>query len=80
MKTMMRKWLCGAAIGVMGLCLALGSTDLAAAQDASRVVVSQSSDTLTLDPSVDTSPISLNLFKNNYDQLTDIKADRSAAP
>ena len=80
MKTMMRKWLCGAAIGVMGLCLALGSTDLAAAQDASRVVVSQSSDTLTLDPSVDTSPISLNLFKNIYDQLTDIKADGSVAP
>ena len=35
---------------------------------------------LTLDPSVDPSPISLNIFKNIYDQLTDIAADGSVKP
>ena len=45
-----------------------------------QVVIAQSSDALTLDPSVDTSPISLNIFKNVYDQLTDIAADGSVAP
>ena len=44
------------------------------------LVVAQSSDVLTLDPSVDTSPISLNVFKNIYDQLTNIAADGSVQP
>jgi peptide/nickel transport system substrate-binding protein len=74
-----RQWL-GAALGALALCFALGQP-WASAQDAgNRLVVSQSSDTLTLDPSVDTSPISLNIFKNIYDQLTDIAADGSVAP
>jgi peptide/nickel transport system substrate-binding protein len=77
----MKKWLRRATIVAMGLCLAAAPAGFVAAQDApSRVVVAQSSDTLTLDPSVDTSPISLNLFKNIYDQLTDIKADGSVGP
>ena len=44
------------------------------------LVVAQSSDVLTLDPSVDTSPISLNVFKNVYDQLTNIARDGSVQP
>src|SRR5262245_36267423 len=50
------------------------------ARDAGTLVVSQSSDALTLDASMDTSPISLNLFKNIYDQLTDIAGDGSVSP
>ncbi|MGH3117897.1 MAG: ABC transporter substrate-binding protein, partial [Gaiellales bacterium] len=44
------------------------------------LVVAQSSDVLTLDPSVDTSPISLNVFKNIYDQLTNIDRDGNVQP
>jgi len=46
----------------------------------SQLVVSQSSDVLTLDPSASTDPISLNVYKNVFDQLTDIAADGSVAP
>ncbi len=67
--------------------LAIGATLLAGIQtkadargNAQQIVVAQSSDVLTLDPSIDTSPISLNLFKNIYDQLTDIAADGSVQP
>lgn len=52
----------------------------AAAIAQSQIVVAQSSDTRTLDPSIDTSPISLNLFQNIYDQLTQIAADGSVQP
>jgi peptide/nickel transport system substrate-binding protein len=45
-----------------------------------QLVVSQSSDVLTLDPSASTDPISLNVYKNVFDQLTDIAADGSVAP
>lgn len=45
-----------------------------------RVTVALPSDVLTLDPSKDTSPISLNVFKNVFDQLTDIRADGSVGP
>ena len=51
-----------------------------AAAQSGQLVVAPSSDVLTLDPSLDTSPISLNVFKNIYDQLTDIAADGSVAP
>lgn len=44
------------------------------------LVVAQSSDILTLDPSVDTSPISLNVFKNIYDQLTNIDREGNVQP
>ncbi len=45
-----------------------------------RVTVVLTSDVLTLDPSKDTSPISLNVFKNLFDQLTDIRRDGSVGP
>jgi len=64
--------------------LALGAAGGIAPAEAQRsrnqIVVAQPSDALSLDPSVDTSPISLNLFKNIYDQLTDITVDGSVAP
>lgn len=46
----------------------------------SEIVVAQSSDIRTLDPSVDTSPISLNVFQNIYSALTKIAADGSVEP
>ncbi len=45
-----------------------------------KVTVALSSDVLTLDPSKDTSPISLNVYKNVFDQLSDIRADGSVGP
>lgn len=45
-----------------------------------KVTVALSSDVLTLDPTKDISPISLNVFKNVFDQLTDIRADGSVGP
>ena len=45
-----------------------------------QIVVAQSSDALNLDPSIDTSPISLNLFQNIFDGLTEIAADGSVQP
>ena len=50
------------------------------AADGGRVTVALPSDVLSLDPSKDTSPISLNVFKNIFDQLTDIRADGSVGP
>ena len=47
--------------------LVLAETPFATARaQTGTIVVAQSSDVLTLDPSVDTSPISLNVFKNIY--------------
>jgi peptide/nickel transport system substrate-binding protein len=80
MKKHAAKWLRYATVGLVGAGLAIGVTAIAGAQGKSSVTVAQSSDVLTLDPSVDTSPISLNLFKNVFDQLTDIKADGSVGP
>ncbi len=45
-----------------------------------KVTVTLSSDVLTLDPFKDTSPISLNVYKNVFDQLSDIRADGSVGP
>ena len=42
-----------------------------------RIVVGQTSDVLTLDPSLDTSPIGLNVLQNIFDQLSVIEADGS---
>ena len=50
------------------------------AADKDTVVVSQASDVLTLDPMLDTSPISFNVFRNIFDALTQIEADGSVAP
>lgn len=66
--------------------LALGAGAAAAAplpvraQAASRITVAQVSDVLTLDPTVDSSAIGINVFLNLYDQLTEIKADGSVGP
>ena len=69
----------GLRLSLLGFALAMGSHGSAGAQTGT-IVVAQSSDALTLDPSVDISPISLNIFKNVYDQLTDIGADGSVKP
>jgi peptide/nickel transport system substrate-binding protein len=68
----------GAAVSCLGI--ALLAPPPAAAQPADTLVVAQASDVLTLDASADTSPISLNVFKNIYDQLIDIAADGSVQP
>jgi peptide/nickel transport system substrate-binding protein len=52
----------------------------APAADPDTIVVSQGSDVLTLDPMLDTSPISINVFRNVFDALTRIGADGSVAP
>jgi peptide/nickel transport system substrate-binding protein len=55
-----------------------GATVLAADND--TIVVSQGSDVLTLDPTLDTSPIGINVFRNVFDALTRIDADGSVSP
>lgn len=45
-----------------------------------EIVVAQPSDVLTLDPSTDSSPISLNVFKHVFDQLTEIDAEGDVVP
>src|SRR3954470_4583825 len=50
------------------------------AAEKDTVVVSQASDVLTLDPTLDTSPISFNVFRNIFDALTRIDADGSVKP
>jgi peptide/nickel transport system substrate-binding protein len=72
--------LVNAATGVALAMLVAASLPVVARADNGQIVVSQSSDVLTLDPSQSTDPISLNVFKNVYDQLTDIAADGSVAP
>jgi peptide/nickel transport system substrate-binding protein len=68
------------ALGATLAAIVAAATPIAAYASSGQVVVAQSSDVLTLDPSVSTDPISLNVFKNVYDQLTDIAADGSVAP
>jgi peptide/nickel transport system substrate-binding protein len=67
-------------LGLSLLAFSLLTHSFSASAQTGTIVVAQSSDVLTLDPSVDTSPISLNIFKNIYDQLTDIAADGSVKP
>src|SRR6478736_6175535 len=50
------------------------------AAENNTIVVSQGSDVLTLDPMLDTSPISINVFRNVFDALTRIEADGSISP
>ena len=59
--------------------LAMG-TPAPAADRATTIVVSQGSDVLTLDPMLDTSPISVNVFRNIFDALTRIAANGSVTP
>src|SRR6187401_2553847 len=69
----------GTALLALLALLAFG-TPASAADRATTVVVSQGSDVLTLDPMLDTSPISLNVFRNVFDALTRIAADGSVSP
>lgn len=59
--------------------LALASQPAVAA-DKSTINVAQASDVLTLDPMLDTSPISINVFRNVFDALTRIGPDGSVQP
>ena len=49
-------------------------------QSAKKITVAQVSDVLTLDPTVDSSAIGINVFLNVFDQLTEIKDDGSVGP
>ena len=50
------------------------------AQAPGQIVVAQSADILTLDPSADSSAIGINVFQNIFDQLTAIAPDGSVQP
>src|SRR3954462_7798966 len=67
-------------LGCMALAAGLVLATPAPAADADTIVVSQGSDVLTLDPTLDTSPISINVFRNVFDALTRIEADGSISP
>jgi peptide/nickel transport system substrate-binding protein len=73
-----RTFLPGAALAGVALTTARPLSMLAA--DNNTLVVSQGSDVLTLDPMLDTSPISINVFRNVFDALTRIDADGSVVP
>ena len=74
--TFLRRWLpSGVAFAAA---IADGASVFAAGND--TIVVSQGSDVLTLDPTLDTSPIGINVFRNVFDALTRIEADGSVAP
>lgn len=83
-----RAFVYGLGLGTAGLLAGCAQTASPAAPKPStgqaagtgRITVALPSDVLTLDPSKDTSPIGLNVFKNVFDQLTDIRADGSVGP
>jgi peptide/nickel transport system substrate-binding protein len=52
----------------------------ASAQNADKVTVALPSDTPSLDPTIDTSPIGVNIRLNIFDQLTDIAPDGTVQP
>ena len=61
--------------------VALGlSLSPASAQTAEHVTVAMPSDTPSLDPTIDTSPIGLNVRLNIFDQLTEISSDGRVMP
>lgn len=68
------------AIGNVLVAAALLASSPASAQRAGEIVVAQSADILTLDASVDSSAIGINIFLNVFDQLTAIAADGSVRP
>ena len=79
-KSMMSRRTMGALLACgLGLGLNIATPNVGAAQG-SKITVSQVSDVLTLDPTVDSSAIGINVFLNLYDQLTDIRADGSVGP
>src|SRR5262245_24000280 len=50
------------------------------AQSAGKVTVALPSDTPSLDPTIDTSPIGVNIRLNIFDQLTDVASDGTVQP
>ena len=66
--------------GMAALAFLTMGTPAPAADRSTTIVVSQGSDVLTLDPMLDTSPISVNVFRNIFDALTRIAADGSVTP
>lgn len=52
----------------------------ASAQSSGKVTVAMPSDAPSLDPTIDTSPIGLNVRLNVYDQLTEISSDGNVMP
>src|SRR6186997_2102650 len=66
--------------GMAALAFLTMGTPAPAADRNNTIVVSQGSDVLTLDPMLDTSPISVNVFRNVFDALTRIEADGSVTP
>lgn len=78
--TLKATMVCLTKVATVFVLLTLAAAPAPAVAQSGSLVVAQSSDVLTLDPSLDTSPISLNVFKNIYDQLTEIAADGSVVP
>src|SRR3982074_1381683 len=74
--TFLRRWIPSGVAFVAAI--ADGASVVAADHD--TIVVSQGSDVLTLDPTLDTSPIGINVFRNVFDGLTRIDADGSVSP
>jgi peptide/nickel transport system substrate-binding protein len=79
MATIMRRSPGFRLLGVLVTALALAA-GTAHAQRSSEIIASQSTDILTLDPSVDSSAIGINVFLNIFDQLTGIGPDGSVLP
>ena len=66
--------------GVVMVAAVIASAQSASAQAPGKVTIAMPSDVPTLDPTIDTSPIGLNVRLNVYDQLTEIGPDGSIMP
>lgn len=64
---------------LLAIAVAASAADVRA-QRPGGIVVAQSADILTLDPSIDSSAIGINVFLNIFDQLTAIAPDGSVQP
>lgn len=66
--------------GAMLMAAAFTFAPPVSAQSSGKVTVAMPSDVPSLDPTIDTSPIGLNVRLNVYDQLTEISADGKIMP
>jgi peptide/nickel transport system substrate-binding protein len=66
--------------GVVMVAAVIASAQSASAQAPGKVTIAMPSDVPTLDPTIDTSPIGLNVRLNVYDQLTEIGPDGNIMP
>src|SRR5262245_30048957 len=66
--------------GALLMAAAFTCAPAALAQSSGKVTVAMPSDVPSLDPTIDTSPIGLNVRLNVYDQLTEISADGKIMP